>query len=167
MHWPRKRLSVWTMLAVLARLAISGEGGDNSDLPWSNLQERDEFHGLDRVAQEVHSPLCRAFSSVYKICQNSQHPTKRTRVRIVTAFRELKDAICTNSVLHCPDFGKLFTLQKEASRYTSGSDQLCFWVPAFGQKNNTSMNDHSSLQWSHQTKDVNICCWMVPGLAAI
>lgn len=45
-------------------------------------------------------------------------------LRSVTAFRELKDAICTNSALHCPDFGKLFTLQKDASGLDLGGALL-------------------------------------------
>lgn len=32
-----------------------------------------------------------------------------------SAFSELKDSICTHSVLHCPDFDKPFTLQTDAS----------------------------------------------------
>lgn len=74
-----------------------------------------------RVVQKVHSPFCGVFSSVKQ--PDKVHWSDEDD----RGFMELKYAICTNSAPHCPDCGKPFTLQTDASGASIGGVLLQEW----------------------------------------
>ena len=65
---------------------------------------------MDHVLREVGD-----FSAVYLDDVVVLSQSWEEHRQSVTAFRDLKDAVCIHSVLHSPDFDKPFTLQTDAS----------------------------------------------------